>query len=328
MQGDTVKSYVGLRSFKRKDGKVHLNGSPYFLKMVLDQGYWPDGIYTAPTDDALRFDVEAAKALGFNGARKHQKVEDPRWLYWADTLGLITWGETGNAYGFTSESRANFLAEWPSVVERDINHPCIMAWVPFNESWGLEGVKDSVEIQQFVREVINLTHALDPERFVIGNDGWEQSSETDLFGVHDYEQDAAVLHNRWADAGSTKFSPRDYNGIAPLAHGQRYSGQPVMLSEYGGIAFKSNGHAQGTDWGYGHTAVESGELFSRFKGLTCALLSIDGLAGYCYTQLTDVEQEINGLLTYDRKFKIDPLRMAALQTKIFRNAPVEEEALV
>jgi hypothetical protein len=313
LEGDVVQSYFGLRSVERNDGMILLNGEPYFLKMVLDQGYWPDGIYTAPTDDAIRFDIESAKKLGFNGARKHQKVEDPRWLYWADTLGLVTWGEMGNAYGFSLTSRSNFLAEWPSVVARDINHPCIITWVPFNESWGLEGIRESVEIQQFLRDVIAQTRALDPTRLVIGNDGWEHINETDIVGLHDYEQDAEKFYDRWAHVRVLGHIPSNFDGIVSIVQGQRYNGQPVMMSEYGGIAFKADVGSIGTGWGYGEAARQASALLTRFEALTSALLRIPGLAGYCYTQLYDVEQEINGLLTYDRAYKVDPERIAACQ---------------
>ena len=183
---DQAIGYTALRSIGVQGDRFVLNGRPYPLRMVLDQGYWPDTGQTAPDDDALRRDVELAKDMGFNGVRKHQKIEDPRYLYWADALGLLVWEEMPSAYRFTRESVDRLTREWLKAMERDISHPCIIAWVPFNESWGVPDLPDSPAQRHWVQSLYHLTKTLDPTRPVIGNDGWE-SVATDLIGIHDYE---------------------------------------------------------------------------------------------------------------------------------------------
>ena len=293
---DTVRSYFGMRKVDVQNGMVCINGEPVFLKLILDHGLWPDGIATPPTDDAIRADVQIIKDLGYNGARKHQKVDEPRWLYWADTLGLLVWDEMGNSYGFTDKGCANFRVEWPEVIRRDINHPCVITWVPFNESWGIEGMGDNVIVQEYVRDIVLLTKQLDPTRLVVANDGWEQINETDIMGLHDYNHDPEDFHRHWAGIGSPGFSPaKAPHTVVPLATGQRYNGQPVIITEFGGVTCRVT---EGTT-----LEQAQARFLERLAAINRALLSIPTLAGYCYTMLTDVEQEDCGLLTYDRKPK-------------------------
>ncbi|MBV9850048.1 MAG: glycoside hydrolase family 2 [Armatimonadetes bacterium] len=293
---DAVRSYFGMRKVDARDGKVRLNNEPYFLKLVLDHGLWPDGVSTAPTDEALRFDVQVAKEMGYNGARKHQKVEDPRWLYWADRLGFLVWGEMGNSYGFTPEGCAYFRREWPEAVMRDVNHPCVIAWVPFNESWGIEGLGENVVVQEYVRDIVLLTKRLDPTRLVVANDGWEQINETDIMGLHDYNRDPDAFHRHWAGIGSPGYAPaKAEHTVMPMAVGQRYNGQPIVITEFGGVPLRVEDEQP--------DETAQARFLERLAAFNRALLTIPGLAGYCYTMLTDVEQEDCGLLTYDRRPK-------------------------
>lgn len=294
---DEVRSYFGLREIGVADGRVLLNGAPYKMRLVLDQGYWPDGLLTAPSDEALRRDVELAKAMGFNGVRMHQKVEDPRFLYWADRLGLLVWGEMANAYRFTPEAVRRLTAEWQAAVTRDYNHPCIVAWVPLNESWGVPHIARDARQAHFARSLYHLTKALDATRLVIGNDGWELA-QADLCTIHDYTADTAVLQERYATLeAALAFRPSDRLLYAP---GFAYEGQPILISECGGIAFRQSAWE---GWGY-TTAADETDLREEYRRLLDTLLAAPLVAGFCYTQLTDVEQEINGLLTFDRRPKL------------------------
>lgn len=297
---DAVTGYFGMRKVETRDGRVLLNGRPYYLRLVLDQGYFPGGILTAATDDDLRGDIEAAKALGFNGARKHQKVEDPRWLHWADKLGFLVWGELANAYQFSEEAVARTTTEWQAVIARDYNHPCIVAWVPMNESWGVPALGTDPRQRALLLSLYHLTHSLDSTRPVVSNDGWEQA-RTDLLTIHDYGT-ADSLRHRYADAAAIDRTLVDPPSGRPLyTSGHTRGDEPILITEFGGIAVSGDDAA----WGY-HTVRDGDELLERYEELIAAIAACDALAGFCYTQLTDVEQEANGLLTFDRKPKNDP----------------------
>jgi beta-galactosidase/beta-glucuronidase len=236
---DEVWSYAGLRSVQLKDGKILLNGQPVYLAMVLDQGYWPDGGMTAPTDDALRADVEWAKRFGFNGARKHQKVEDPRWLYWCDRLGLLVWGEMANARAWSPKAEEWFSAEWERAVRRDYNHPCIVTWVPINESWGVPGIgKGHLGQYAYVERIVALTRRLDSERPVVDNDGWEHTDVSNIIAIHDYTATSQELLERYAETLKTGVLPLHAWGkytIQYFVHESQHRGQTVVLSEVGGL---------------------------------------------------------------------------------------------
>ncbi len=329
---DAVDSYFGMRKIEARDGKVYLNDSPYYQRLVLDQGYFPDGVLTAPTDDDLRRDIELAKEMGFNGVRKHQKVEDPRWLYWADRLGLLVWGEMANAYLYSPDYVRRITGEWQEVVRRDYNHPCIVAWTPMNESWGVPRLASDPRKVEHLLVMYHLTRSLDLSRPVVSNCGWEHAL-TDLCTIHSYG-DAATLARRFATPESSveDLSPKDYGNMAALnelykmdkqpekrsvyAPGYGYRGEPILLTEFGGIAFES---ASARTWGY-RTVSDSEGLLERYEDLISALLSSDTVQGFCYTQLTDVEQEINGLLTHDRHPKADLARIREITTAIERRA--------
>ena len=308
---DEVSSYTALRAIHTDADKIVLNGRPYMLRMVLDQGYWADSGLTAPDDDAMRRDVELAKAMGFNGVRKHQKLEDPRYLYWADRLGLLVWEEMPSAYRFSEKSVQRVSREWTAAIERDYSHPCIMAWVPINESWGVPNLPMNPTERHYVRGLYHLTKTLDPTRPVIGNDGWE-SVATDIIGIHDYDSDPERIHARYStDSVLPRLFKRERPGGRVLvleADRATPTEQPIVLSEFGGIAFAKD---QKPTWGY--SRVESAEAFAgRYLRLMSTIHSLTILAGFCYTQFADTYQEANGLLYEDRtpKFPIEQVARA------------------
>ena len=288
---DRVASYFGLRSIETRDGRFWLNGAPYVQRLVLDQGYFPGGLMTPPSGADLRRDIELAKAMGFNGARKHQKVEDPRWLHWADRLGLLAWGEMPSLRQHSLAAERRFIAEWSDAVRRDRDHPCIVAWAPVNESDGL-----SADPAAFLEEVYRLTHELDPTRPVVSNDGWEHAT-TDLCTLHDYAT-ADVLRSRYRSVESA-LDP-SFRIRPPYLPGYGYRGEPIVLSEFGGVALAGAG---GTSYS---EAMGAAGLVQVYQEMIEALMDPGPVQGFCYTQLTDVEQERNGLLTFERKPKIDP----------------------
>jgi beta-galactosidase/beta-glucuronidase len=303
---DRVESYTALRSFAVSGDRFLLNGRPYPLRLVLDQGYWDKTGMTPPSDNAVRTDVILAKAMGFNGVRKHQKIEVPRYLYWADRLGLLVWGEMPSAYRFTKDSVARLTRQWLEVLRRDVSHPCIMAWVPFNESWGVPNLPDSLPERNYVRALYYLTKTLDPGRPVIGNDGWE-SVATDIIGIHDYDDDPEHIAKRYlAHAVLPDLLKRGRPGGRSLVlEGQPEQEHPLVLSEFGGIAFSSDP----SHWGYSRS--ETAQAFAeRFTALLNVARALEILAGYCYTQFADTYQEANGLLRSDRTPKI-PLEQIA-----------------
>ena len=310
---DSVRSYFGLRRIELADGYFILNGIPTFLRLVLAQNYWPQSHLAAPSAAALRREVELAKELGFNGIRIHQKVEDPRFLYWCDRLGMLVWGEAANAYVYSERAAVMLVREWMDVLKRDYSHPCIVTWVPLNESWGVPDLDRSEQQRAFVRALHALTRALDPTRPAIGNDGW-QHAVGDILGIHDYTPDPAQLRERYADRRAIE---RTFREVRPhhhplLGEGLALQRQPIVISEYGGLSFRPE---EGQDWfGYGQFATAE-DLLERYEALTGALLESTALAGYCYTQLTDTEQESNGLLTADRKPKFDVERIRAINSR-------------
>ncbi|WP_439622795.1 glycoside hydrolase family 2 protein [Gemmata sp.] len=308
---DEVWSYTALRSIAMQGDRFVLNGRPLTLRLVLDQGYWAETGQTPPDDAALRRDVEVTKAMGFNGVRKHQKIEAPRYLYWADALGLLVWEEMPSAYRFTPQSVERLAAEWLAVIERDRSHPCVIAWVPFNESWGVPDLPDSPAQRHYVRALYHLTKTLDPTRPVVGNDGWE-SVATDVIGIHDYDDQLARIAARYgATDDLARLFRRERPGGRMLVLGegpdQRHPDHPVVLTEFGGIAFSPDA---GT-WGY--SQASSAAVFAeRYARLLAVVRSMPVLAGFCYTQFADTYQEANGLLYADRtpKFPLEEIARA------------------
>lgn len=313
---DCVDSYFGMRKIHTQNGMVYLNNRPFYMKLVLDQGYWPDGLLTAPTDQDFQTDIQLAKKLGFNGCRKHQKVEDPRFLYWADRLGFLVWGEIAAPCLYENNAASRLTREWLEVVERDYNHPSIVCWVPINESWGVSQIHLNRRQQEYSLSLYHMLKALDGTRLVVSNDGWEMT-RTDLCAVHNYahgeaDNRRAYDYFRFLLSDREAFLEGMPAGRNLYAEGFSYQGEPILLTECGGIAYQPTVRENG--WGY--TSAASEEAFiSDYKRVVEAILDSPFLYGFCYTQLTDVEQETNGLLTYDRQFKCDPKAICAINSR-------------
>ncbi|ROR96584.1 glycosyl hydrolase family 2 [Salana multivorans] len=304
---DVVASYLGLRTAGVEGGRFALNGEPYYLRSVLSQGYWPDSHLAAPSAEALRREVELIKELGFNAARLHQKYEDPRLLFWADRLGLLLWGEAPAALAFGPTAVERTIAEWLRVVERDYSHPSIVAWVPLNESWGVQYIRYDHRMVEFARAITALTRAVDATRPVVCNDGWEQV-DTDVVAIHDYEWDGGVIAERYRDQVAIDHM-LDTVGPAgrPLVLAGDVTGKPVMLTEFGGVSFDTSQRRDA--WGYS-VATSPEDFATRVGAILDGVRASRVLAGYCYTQLTDTLQETNGLLNADRtpKLPVEQLR--------------------
>lgn len=311
---DCVKSYFGMRTTGFEGRKYMLNGKPLFQRMVLDQGFYPEGIYTAPTEEDLIHDIELSFAAGFNGARLHEKVFEARFLYHCDRLGYLVWGEYPN-WGLKHalpQATEIYLTEWQEAIERDFNHPSIIGWCPFNETWGYF---ENKEKNALISSIYKLTKQLDATRPCVDTSG-NHHVVTEIYDIHDYDQNPASFKNRWdefirvmkengevLEADSEIFSKGNQNGDGfPPFFAQSYHGEPIFISEYGGIRWVEN-TAEG--WGYGQAPKTAEEFFARYKGLTEAILNNEEIFGFCYTQLYDIEQEINGLYTYERKEKFD-----------------------
>jgi len=301
---DTVSAYAGLRKVHVEGNRVMLNNAPLYQRLVLDQGFYPDGIWTAPGDEALKRDIELSMAAGFNGARLHQKVFEERFHYWADHLGYLTWGES-SSWGCdvnTVQGARNFLTEWRDIVIRDRNHPSIIAWTPFNETGRVTDARQHTRLHV---DAYDLCRALDPTRPVNDTSGYAHA-KTDLWTVHRYEQDPAKLRE-----DLTPDEDGVFRNLPDLE--VDYAGQPYLVDEFGGI--KWNPDLDDSDkqesWGYGQTPKTIDDFYERLEALTGVLLDLDHVCGYCYTQLTDVEQEQNGIYRYDRSEKFDMARIAA-----------------
>lgn len=279
---DTVRTYTAFRSVGLKDGRITLNGRPYFLRGLLDQGYWPEGVYTAPTDSALEADVRVAKAMGFNLARKHAKIEEARWYWHCDRLGLLVAQDMPSSQSLAApEARAQYADEWRKAVAAVGNFPCVILWIPFNEDWGKPG--------EFQDEMVDLTKRLDPTRPVIDASGWTQRDKTDITDVHDYTNDL-----------------KRHSGNGPR--------RPLWVGEYGGIMLPIPGKTWHQGWGY-QVVRTADDLLEKYRFLTDQLNEAPGVSGFVYTQLCDVEQELNGLLTYDRCPKAAPERIAEINLR-------------
>jgi len=303
---DSVDSYFGMRKIETRGGEVRLNNRPYYQRLVLDHGYFPGGILTAPADGELRRDIELAKAMGFNGARKHQKVEDPRWLYWADRLGFLVWGEMANAFEYSLDYVRRITSEWQEVIRRDYNHPCVVVWVPINESSGARRHESDPLEEEHLMAMYHLTRSLDRTRLIVTNEGWEHVA-TDLCTIHDYS-DARMMAHRYQSLETTLATYPTQRLIHHTGHS--YHGEPILVTEFGGIAFKSDDPRA---WGYLNVS-DAEEYLRSYGDMVSALMRSSIVRGFCYTQLTDVAQEINGLLTYDRRPKVDLERIRGITT--------------
>lgn len=296
---DEVSSYFGVRKISIEGNKILLNNQELYLRMILDQGYWKESHLTPPSEDALLKDLEIVKRFGYNGIRKHQKIEDERFLYYCDKLGILVWSEMANCYDYNSKSIEYFTNEWIEVVKQNYNHPSIITWVPINESWGIKEVVLNVAEQNFANSLYYLTKAMDNTRPVISNDGWEHTI-SDIITIHDYKQDPNLLFSEYNDQEKAILNNlKPYNTIHKLfSSGYSYNGQPVVMSEYGGISLNSE-----KGWFYGKHVANEDEFLERFEGITNAIKQTDYICGFCYTQLTDVQQEINGFVYENRENK-------------------------
>ena len=308
---DHVKAYAGMRKIQVIGNRIYINDEPVYLRLVLDQGFYPDGIWTAPTDEALKRDIELSMAAGFNGARLHQKIFEPRFHYWADRLGYLTWGESASWGANINRigSARNFLTEWEETVVRDRNHPSIIMWTPFNETWEHPDNREAArEACRFVSDVYDLTRNLDyrPCHDVSGN----YHVKTDIFSVHQYEQDPGKF-SAWIAPVDGKVRQHDLENREV-----EYDGQPYLVDEYGGIKWVVGQEFSEISWGYGNAPKTIEEVYERMEDLTDAILYFDHICGYCYTQLTDVEQEQNGIYNYDRTEKFDMDRIRAIFSKV------------
>ncbi|CDQ38613.1 glycoside hydrolase family 2 protein [Virgibacillus salexigens] len=296
---DEVHSYFGMRKISIKEGKVLLNNQPIYQKLLLDQGYWPDTMLTPPSDEAMLEDINKTLAMGYNGVRKHQKVEDARFLYWCDRKGLLVWSEMAATYEYSDKAVANFTKEWQEVVTQYYNHPSIITWVPFNESWGVPKIFKDTKQQSFTEAIYYVTKSIDSNRPVIVNDGWEHTI-SDIIALHDYEELGENFYHRYQDKAAILENKKPHNHHKyAFAEGYHYQGQPIMITEYGGIAFQDK-----RGWGYGNQVTTEAEFLERFRNITNAIKDLPYISGYCYTQTTDVQQEINGLLKENREPKI------------------------
>jgi beta-galactosidase/beta-glucuronidase len=313
LQNDVVGSYLGFRQVGESGGRFMLNERPYDIRGVLSQGYWPGSHLAAPDADALRAEVELIRELGFTTVRVHQKIEDPRFLYWTDRLGVLVWEEMPSAYEFSATASARIVTEWMEVIRRDSSHPSLAVWVPFNESWGVQHLATDGEQQDLVRTLYHLTKALDGTRLVVSNDGWEHT-RSDLLTVHDYENDAVRLLGSYGTADALRDCLDDVapNGRRMLVGtGEERShtaARPIVLSEFGGVSIEPS-----ADGAWGYRLVESHEHLERhLVGLFAAARGTESLAGWCYTQLTDTAQETNGLADENRVPKLPAERIRAM----------------
>lgn len=308
---DVITSYFGMRKVAIKGYAIEINDKPVYQRLVLDQGYYPDGIYTAPTDDDLRKDVELSKKVGFNGARLHMKVFEPRLSYWADKLGYLLWAEYPN-WGLDESNKAallSMLPEWVEAVERDYNSPAIVGWCPFNET----GERRRADIFEVVYDV---TRAIDPMRPIIDTSGYTHSSKTDIYDVHDYDQNPESFKMRYVplltgEGEVYRNHPRS----------EWYGGQPYFVSEFGGTHWDIDQKPGDAGWGYGQAPKSMEEFYTRFEGLINVLLDHPKMCAFCYTQLTDVYQEKNGIYAFDRREKFDAEKLYKIMS---RKAAIEE----
>ena len=306
---DTVLSYFGMRDIRIDGRQILLNGSPLYQRLILDQGYWEDSHLTPPDEAALIEDIEKIQKLGYNGVRKHQKIEDERFLYWCDVKGLLVWSEMAAAYTFDDTAVSDFMTQWAEIVRQNYSHPAIITWTPVNESWGVPQIKTEKQQQSFAQAIYYLTKSLDPYRPVIVNDGWEHTV-SDIITLHDYEEKGSVFLERYAEHIQELLDGTIYHNLdrAAFADGFSYHGQPIIISEFGGIAYNNDD----SGWGYGNKVNTEEEFLERFAQITGAIQQLPYCCGYCYTQVTDVQQEINGLMDMQRNFKADPEKVRAI----------------
>nr|WP_300663785.1 sugar-binding domain-containing protein [uncultured Acetatifactor sp.] len=297
---DVLTSYFGMRKISIEGGQILLNNRPLYQRLILDQGYWEESHLTPPSEEALVKDIDLVLEAGYNGVRKHEKVEDERFLYWCDRKGLLVWCEMPSVYAFQDDSVEQFTNQWMEIVRQNYNHPCIVTWTAFNESWGIERIYTDSRQQKFTEGIYHLTKTFDPLRPVIVNDGWEHTV-SDIVTLHDYEELGEILADRYRHKEAIVNNEIPFNRDRyAMAKGYPYQGQPILISEYGGIAFQTE-----DGWGYGNQVADEKAFLERFRNIAMAIKSLPYSVGFCYTQVTDVQQEVNGLYTSLREPKVD-----------------------
>jgi len=306
---DTVHTRFGMRKVSISDGRIMLNNQPLYQRLILDQGYWKDSGLTPPSVEAIKRDILLTKEMGFNGARKHQKFEDPYYYYLADELGLLTWCEMPSAYNFNCDEISYITAQWQEIVNTAKKFSSVIVYVPLNESWGIRKAAVSREQQDFARSLYYLTKSADGSRLVSTNDGWENLSESDMLAIHDYSSLGCALKAKYNE-GTYNDAFQTFRRV--LAHGNAYCGQPVLLTEFGGIMFAKD--QKDGNWGYNSAAQNEDEFLARLKELVDGIYEAD-FQGFCYTQLTDVQQEVNGLLDAEHNPKVTAERIKKILTK-------------
>lgn len=299
---DTLGSYFGLREYVTMDDKIMFNNIPFYARLVLDQGYWPESGLTPPSEEAIVKDILFCKEMGFNGARKHQKVEDERYFYYADILGFTVWCELPSNHWASDGASKQITKEWLDIVTQNYNHPSLVTWVIFNESWGVRNIMLSEEQSNLATGLYYLTKSIDTMRPVISNDGW-MHAKSDILTLHHYEQDGEKLYSFYDDLYKLVEGGTPGHQHLPYAGGYEYEGQPIIMSEFGGTAY--TGETNDVCWGYGNGVANDDEYIERLTSLVDAIKRMN-ISGYCYTQITDVEQEVNGVLRADRTPKVDP----------------------
>ncbi len=297
---DNVGSYFGLRDYRAKEGKLIFNDVPFYAKLLLDQGYWEESSLTPPNEEALMKDIELSKQMGFNGVRKHQKTEDERFFYYADIMGFTVWCEMPSNHWFSDMTTKDISREWLDIVTQYYNHPSLVTWVIFNESWGVRNIRRNEAQSNLATGLYYVTKSIDTMRPVISNDGWVQA-KSDILTLHHYEQDADKLLGYYDTLEKMVESARQNPQMLPYAEGYAYEGQPIVFSEFGGAAYVSDCNDK-LDWGYGGVKNDE-EFLARYGSLIDAIHKMN-INGYCYTQLTDVEQEVNGLLNAKHEPKV------------------------
>lgn len=319
---DQVTCYAGLRSVTIDGKNILINGKRVFQRLVLDQGYYPEGILTAPSDEALENDIKLSLAAGFNGARLHQKVFDERFLYHADRLGYLVWGEFpdwgSQDFGPVNDHQrlpATYIAQWLEAIQRDYSHPSIIGWCPLNETW--QAYNDQLtDLDDGMRALFLAVKALDQTRPVLDTSGYaHRIPEADVYDSHDYEQNLEKFQA--THAKTPDWRPYE-NRMGPDNTRQMsipYYQQPYFVSEFGGIGWNPNAKPGENSWGYGNRPKSEEEFYARFSGLCSTLLGNPAMFGYCYTQLTDVFQEQNGIYTFDRSPKFDLERLRSIQAQ-------------
>lgn len=309
MPVDKVKTYFGMRKISIENGKLYLNNLPYYHKLILDQGYWDKGLLTAPDESCYKHDILTSKSMGFNGCRKHEKAEDPVFLYWADKLGYLVWGSIPSFISYSPDAANRFITGWADIIMRDYNHPSIVVWDMLNESWGVPDIYNNKMQQAFSLCLYNFAYSLDKTRLVVSNDGWEQTGG-DICTIHTYRHgsnDNKAMQVKFAESLKSIGNILDGSIMErlPYAKGYRYEGQPIVISEFGGVSCG----ADAKSWGYTDTDSEE-DFLETYQRLIQNIYASDLISGFCYTQFTDVHQEKNGLLTENHipKFNVENIK--------------------